>query len=509
MYKVLLVDDEEFVLQGLQRFVEWEKHHFEVIAGVTSVARALIVLEEQSIDLIITDIQIPVQNGLDLLEVLTVEYPQVKTMILSSHSDFSYAQTAMRLGALDYLTKPVHFPAIHERLAKIGQQLEEEQAAIQRKNSQILTPLMIMNYINGYDSNYPLLNGQTAYLLHLSSEFSLEIEQLKKEVATLIVQQAIFVPYTQKECFLLLISAEITLNWQEFIQHASLFCQQNQLFVGISKKLSDGKSLKKASIQARKAANYQKIRHNYQPLFYQQIEELFVEANTNQEQWIQQFIESFVTNSSLDSIVQQLQHFMADISQSHSFTLDLCHQFGTNLLLELQMLRHRLFPAMEQTHHKFSQFLFQIYQETDFFRIESLLLKFIEELFNELRQAQSQKMEGELITQIKNYLAIHFMENISLQILSEHFFVTTVYLSRLFKQKTGQNFIDYLTQLRLEHAKKLLRQSNLKIYQIAEQVGYDNSRYFTRLFKETVGVTPTEFRKSQSMSHDKEIEILL
>ena len=91
MYKVLLVDDEERVTQGMKRFGPWEETGFHVAGTATSVARALVFIESEPVDLIITDIQMPVQNGLDLIRLIKEPYPQTKFVILSAYSEFTYA----------------------------------------------------------------------------------------------------------------------------------------------------------------------------------------------------------------------------------------------------------------------------------------------------------------------------------------------------------------------------------------------------------------------------------
>ncbi len=152
MYKVLLVDDEEMVTQGLSRFVKWEQAGFMVAGTATSVAGALDLLEKEPVDLVITDVQMPGQNGLDLIEIMNERYPQIKTIILSGYSEFSYAQKAIRLGALDYLTKPINFSAMMDLLQQVKKKLDEEkrQSGQDDQMRELLSNTMILNIANDW-----------------------------------------------------------------------------------------------------------------------------------------------------------------------------------------------------------------------------------------------------------------------------------------------------------------------------------------------------------------------
>ena len=126
MYKLLIVDDEEIVCNGLCRFVDWNTLGFEVVSTAHSVAKALVYLEDHPVDILMTDIRMPIQTGLDLLRILHQDYPDIKTLILSGHSDFEYAREAMRLGALDFITKPVNFDELKNTFIKLKESLDKE-----------------------------------------------------------------------------------------------------------------------------------------------------------------------------------------------------------------------------------------------------------------------------------------------------------------------------------------------------------------------------------------------
>ena len=100
-----------------------------------------------------------------------------------------------------------------------------------------------------------------------------------------------------------------------------------------------------------------------------------------------------------------------------------------------------------------------------------------------------------MIREVQLYIRQHYSTNITLNSLAERFFLHPNYLSRLFKEKTGKNFVEYLTEVRIEHIKELLKNSDLKIVEICTMTGYDNPRYFSKVFKQATGMTPREYRE--------------
>lgn len=165
MYKVLLVDDEERVTQGMARFVPWEETGFSVVGCATSVARALVFVEKEPVDLVITDIQMPVQSGLDLIRLMKPTYPQTKYVILSAYSEFSYAQEALRLGAFDYLTKPINFGQMKTLLLKLREQLDAERRRGEGNDTrELFARTLVMNFANGYP--YDVRRAKPAWIRH-------------------------------------------------------------------------------------------------------------------------------------------------------------------------------------------------------------------------------------------------------------------------------------------------------------------------------------------------------
>lgn len=153
IYQALIVDDEEIVCRGLAQFIKWKEHGFEVAGIAYGVDDALALLKTVHVDALFIDIRMPGKTGLEILPVLKEEYPDIKTVILSSYSDFSYAQEAIRYQVFDYLTKPVNLKEMEKLLDRLYEAFEDQQ-----KQSEIYanrTNALLLSAAKGYQKIIP------------------------------------------------------------------------------------------------------------------------------------------------------------------------------------------------------------------------------------------------------------------------------------------------------------------------------------------------------------------
>lgn len=129
------------------------------------------------------------------------------------------------------------------------------------------------------------------------------------------------------------------------------------------------------------------------------------------------------------------------------------------------------------------------------------MIRYVKWLTGLFGTADEQSLGKDVIREIQLFIRQHYADNVSLNSLAEQFFLHPNYLSRLFKEKTGQNFIDYLTEVRMEKVKELLKNSDRKIVEICDLAGYDNPRYFSKVFKQYTGMTPSEYRESAALEN--------
>ena len=505
MYKVLLVDDEEMVTQGLSRFVQWEQLGYIVSGTATSVDKALSFLEKEHIDLVITDITMPVKSGLDLIEALNEKYPNIKAVILSGYSEFSYAQQAIRLGAMDYLTKPINFNSIRVLLERIKLILDEQTARSGTDDTlkQILTNSMIMNICNGLPFEKSKVSSYldtacpiTAIRISCIDKHSLP-EYIYEELSHSLGECKVVSP-TENEILCIL---EGERNQNEVIQAMENLVSMASvggvnLGIGISEQFNGYLDLRMASLQAAKAMRYQRARNNSGVTFFKLMREMYLNTKESEEDQIVNLISLISTPETRTTLIDDFLSTLSAIETKADFTLTMAQQFCTELLIELDTPIQNLFSDDYPHHTYLSETLMDVLSARDISEIQNSMVVYFEKILNDLSRLDESKNDVELIDRVKKYIQKHFAENLTLSVLSETFFVCPAYLSRLFKKKTGINFVDYLTNLRIEKSKDFLANPNMKIYIIAEMVGYENPRYFSRIFKEVTGISPQEYRNN-------------
>lgn len=502
MYKVLLVDDEERMTQGLRRFGPWEETGFAVAGTATSVARALVFLESEPVDLLITDIQMPVQSGLDLIRLAREQCPKTKFVILTAYSEFAYAQEALRLGALDYLTKPVNLAQMKALLLNVRAKLDEER---QREDmdevQEMLARTLVMNFANGYpyDAQKACACLDTRCALAVVRMTAREAKAADEAAGAL---RAAFVP-----CRLFRVSAQeilAVIETPEAPQEAELAGRVGQLLregeeripvcAGVALAREGYREMRSAFLRAGKAMNYQSARGVTGVTSYEQISRIVVGGARQQTQQLLALTQMLVVPEKREQLLPALRGALRRMAEGRGFSLAQAQRFCTTLIMEMDVPMQALSLPDYPRHAHLSAVLLDIWSSADLAELEEQMTAYLGDILRRIEQTNENALAGELINRIQSYIQEHYAENLTLGVLSERFYVSPSYLSRLFKKKTGTNFIDYLTLLRIGKAKEYLTRTSRKIYHISEMIGYENPRYFAKLFKEETGLTPQEYR---------------
>lgn len=519
-YKVLLVDDEEIVCDGLTKFVNWQELGYKVVSAANSVAQALVYMESNPVDVVISDIKMPIQSGLQLLEVIHEEYPDVNTIILSGYGEFEYAQKAMRLGAVDFLTKPVNFGELKKLLSTISRKIEADQSKIHNrleyKQMQINNVLnsLAKGYISDLDHEraqqlqLPLSNGCGLYLIRIQMNGRYpqyeELSAAKEEVFQVAVRAAegkgnvyVFNNELKETACVYVPEAELP-GIQLFAVELSRMLDQCQIeaVIGISGKHDQLTQLKAAYMEAGKTLQYSIINHNQKITLYNEMNPaLYMEHKIDEKLGMDML--NMLTDPDRRGDLVSLIHSTIDAMvhsgrQSIGEVQAFCVQTMLMLNRHFQSLSSDRSDFDSRLDHSIRILLLTPHATSAKDNMTSYLVQLIDEMTRLENSADS----GNMIAKVKCYINEHFAEDISLGSLSNVFYVHPIYLSRLFKEKTGVNFIDYVTEVRINQSKELLRNQALKIYDISEMVGYESPRYFSKLFKNITGMTPREYKDS-------------
>ncbi|QGQ98095.1 response regulator [Paenibacillus psychroresistens] len=533
MYKVLLVDDEMLARVGIKLIIPWEEYGFEIIAEAENGQKAIEAYQQVKPDLILTDIKMPVSDGIDLIKRLKGEGEIFKFVVLSSYEDFSYVKEMLRLGAEDYILKLELNPdAIIEILKVIKQKLDQEKKEVEERigsekqiysNRSVMKEKFLKDLILGwmYDDReiaeklkflnlklspkhlmciilnidnlevYNKYKGNDVYLLNFS------VVNIVEEILHNFTWGYIFcmnsnefvIIYSSQSTISRLEEQEKILQLTDRIKGTLIKFLGTSVTIGISNPHAHFNNLNKCYIEAQKAIKSSFNSRHGSTIFYHELTEAQYLKNLASEDLsikIQEELRSLQDAiDNLDAIkVNLFFDGMDRITQGSQIPKEMIKGVCLTLIIVLKPS----FPDLWEN---------DPYEQIDQF---SLKLQFITWLQN-LRKAlmhylSADVIETRLIRRAKQYIRDHYRDVVSLEIVAEQLTITANYLSVLFKKQTGKNFIYYVSHVRIEKAKELLKSNQLKNSEIARLIGYENEFYFSRVFKKITGSTPQDFKNN-------------
>lgn len=452
MLKVLLVDDEPFIIQGLKVIIDWENEEFEIAGTASNGKEALQFLENENVDLVIADIRMPEMTGLELLETLRKDKKSdVYFVILSGYADFSYAQQAMQNDCTDYILKPVDKEMLLKVLNKVLV-LKNEKNQINEDNKKMKQAYLARHLISLIQGKYDEVN------------LNYVKENMRCEGGARYVE-----------------------------------IQMEQLPAGDEILDSDMRSLQRKMYESCVAFLGADSAH------------CVFDVSVNEKVYDIGFIFSdymadgiVLCKDSLDKLLRTVeQNNHLEIRNAVAKFYDEMSSMGMNgesMNLNINYLLFQFIHlASEQDDNVNQQEILRLISESSFKTgIErgsrAHMTRFCCEYGDYLSQLRKNVSRG-VIGMVEKEVRDNYATNITLKSLSEKYYVNSAYLGQLFRKKYGQSFKDYLNNYRMERAAELLLRTDKKIIQIAEEVGYHDMDYFVNRFIQVKGCTPARFRR--------------
>lgn len=508
MYRILIVDDEKLERNGIKFLLKKTGIELEVFEASNG-RDALELLTHQKAEILLTDIKMPYMNGLDLAEKVSLQYPEMKIIMFSGYSDFSYAQTAIRYGVSDYILKPVDPSEFQKTIKKTLDEIrkEKEEEVRQIKKQDYFVQFLLQNYLYGGKADFEemkeILDFQQYHYMVLiqtsSSFFEIEEEifkeKLKEEIhrdffyLNLNAGEGLFF-FREKHSNYELLCREI---YQFFKLHYNTEC-----LLAVSEELKSFEEL---------------------PIVFGELEKVLEDQFYQPEKHI---------FSLKDDEEGEKKEFLGDSELLKRILEDINHRDMVHLKNHFEQLKVVYHPekAYSEMYIKFlfSNIIKEIYEVMDLpdekklskeidklYRVRRLqdVWKITEKAMEALKEylAEEEKGTRSEVMQVKNYIYQNYQEELSVDILAEKVYLSPGYLSYIFKQETGMNLNRFIKAFRMDKAKNLLENTQKKISQIAKEVGFSNNSYFCRSFREYFGVTPESCRKGTAEYEKMDSEI--
>ena len=540
MYKVMLVDDEEIVIEGLKKKIDWNGLQLEIAGVAQDGLEALKMIEETTPDILITDVIMPVMDGLKLIETIKAMGKSIKTIILSGHDEFSYAQKALKLGAAEYQLKPISVEELEELLerivTKINEERQEEQVKSKLKNDNIQNseivkrhiftsllegradnPDKLTKMIHDINKDY-LLNKIVVSIIEIDDYSKIFIDTNNKErelaIFSMLNITGEIVESNNKGFSIILDEkrlATITFydsGWStQQISNSynwlfSLIMDNIKKYQGYSVTVAVGQAVdnvfetRESYLGACEAVKsklcYGKgkmIHYDRIPKSSGQLQKIF----SDDEKQILELIRA-LDKKGLYEYIDKLNKAIAE-KPIHSYedVINVCYKL---VLLAKSLLDQH--SNSDETSETEIALLEQIKRFEGIDQLTGWIKEFFSNVFD-VANSKNKRQFNSIINYVIENIEKNYMNEIELNSMAQKLFISANYLSTLFKKETGISFKNYLTNYRLDKAKKLLLDPQYKIYQIANLVGYENEEYLCRLFKSNFGVTCKEYRDRNEM----------
>lgn len=463
MYKILLVDDEKLVLKSLQFGVEWERYGFEIAGTANSALEALEKIEQLSPEVVFTDIHMADISGLELLQMIRRKNPDIYCVVISGYAEFGYVQKAMELESVGYCLKPFDYDEIEKYLKRIRRKLDEDRTK---------------QFPTGVLADYMIRRDEAAvaWMEQFYQENGIDFQ--RQELLAVCVMGAECTDVSG--CAL---SVPIGLNKQvclverdkreTFFQKLEESAGKTKLHVGCSRTI-EGNWQAPREIQEAYRCAYQ----------------FFCEGETL---WLKEAPESWNDRKAVKEFQAEVQKGEEGIDRGFALLKKNFAEGGCSI--DVAVMVRNMVEMMAEGENLENAFAWD-YDSliTEYSDVEEMLDSLKEQCRIPRRAEKESAIMNRTFREIYRFVEENYRTPITASDLAERFHINNCYVSQLFKKEMGKTFTEYVTEKRIQYVCVQLVQGDQNINEIAEQAGFKDYFYFSRVFRRMKQCTPTEYR---------------
>lgn len=534
MLKIFLVEDEFVIREGIKNNIDWKANGYEFCGEASDGELAFPIIQKTKPDIVITDIRMPFMDGLELSRLIKKELPLTEIIILSGYEEFEYAKEAIKIGVSQYLCKPISGEELLKEINLLADKITEK-----RKEQEIKE-----KYIREVEENFMeekrnffqyLVTGTKTIseLLEIAKKIHIDLSSIWYNIILLKMQS---MTHAHDEYSGSMVKVEQKLKELDEGDHFAAFDRNLEGKALLVKADTEEELTRIQNDYIRKMkdllGDYSHVRYfagigmpvnrlSELPASFESASHAFAHRYLTRESgiWNYQDIEQkkhqiddfnigSVNAKELDR--NKLRDFLkfGDKNEVIYFVEEYINDLGNNAM-KSNMFRQYL---VMDTYFCVVDFVVDLQfskDEIEVFSADSEILqnnensmKYMERIISkvlELREKSASNRYGDIVDEVMKYIEEHYaQEDLSLNILASHVNFSPNHLSMVLSQQTGQTFIKYLTDFRMNKAKELLRCTGKRSSEIGLEVGYKDPHYFSFLFKKTQGVTPTQYRGLKS-----------
>lgn len=535
LYRMILVDDEEEVRKGIIRKIDWEALGFQVVGDAENGQDALEKIEQLEPDVVMTDIWMPYMDGLTLTSWIRQKYPSVKVLIFSGFDDFEYAQQAIKLNVTEYILKPVNVEELTRILNKVRENLDQE--IEQRRDVDLLR--------ESYLSSLPILrelflndmvrgNMPAENIRQKLEEYKIDILGAEKWLTAVInveneaTEETGLTLHQEKELIPISVKSLLEDNLKDYCRFTAFnsavgitliaavdgekkqtslidllgdICKEIKRILQVTVTIGIGyfsrelEQLPAAYQSAVDALGYREIVGTGKTIYINDMEPVSrgkLQLETRDEADLIAVVK-FGTREKIEAAARSFAARMEG-ARVHMRQLQVYQMSIMNCLIRLMQQQDLELRAMFGTDEMYGKVIYGNMKPEEF----ASVITEVGCRMNEAMNRERDKTAKKVILEAKQYILDHYQDpELSVDVMCRQLHMSPAYFSTVFKRETGQTYIAYLTEVRLDKAVELLNTTDDKTYVIAQKVGYQEQNYFSYVFKKRFGISPTKFRGSQ------------
>ena len=502
MYKILIADDEALMRKGLCTLIDWAKLGCQIVGTAENGLQAKQAVLDYQPDIIIADIKMPVMDGLELARWVCGAQRQIQIILLTAFADFSYAQQAIQYGVSDYVTKTGNMNDIVAAVERCKQKLDQQRLLHVDVGSRISS--MLSAVLSGTLHHEAEIRQQAAALGLTASGYAVAVADLRSAEAMnpspmlragleklfyslLPPEQLYLCPQGRHELYMVFPDCSDT-QLRSFCFDCVSTARKllgKTLYLGVSENSRPLCELQDALAQAHRAL---------QDRFYDQQEvHFFRHVQTQRAPTYAAYFTTLgnaLKSADLPQAETALAHFFdtqrrqhapeAQVKETAMMVMHTCRStleaFGADL------------DAVDLDRAEWKRQLQQMQFHQDCIRHQKQLVRAVCQYL-----ALLSTEGGNLLADVQNYMDMHFCEALTLSELAAAVHVSPGYLSRFFRQKTGRTVMETIAGKKIEYARQLLDEGNLKVFEVAQRVGFEDTTYFSHVFKKYTGMSAKEY----------------
>ncbi|WP_026565422.1 response regulator transcription factor [Bacillus sp. UNC41MFS5] len=524
MYKVAIVDDDRIIRKGLSSVIPWTEHGFELVGVGADGEQGLEIIKEHNPHIVISDIQMPFMDGLEMTKEIKEHNPKTKVILLTGYEDFKYAHEAIKLKAYDYLLKPVETSDLIEKLKQASLEIDLE---LQKENQitesqyyiqqQFLKRLSLNDFTNEeivkefskIDIEPKGTHTAVLYVKMDQTDFGGQadmetvkdgiMEHCRKNLELFKMEGCVVNAETEHFAVFLFgadLPAEDFTDAISNVIHEFLSTVQKEFHTTIT--ITSGRSYHKLADvccsyrEAVKAMGFRHVVGINQAFSIEEIESSNREEVAEQLK-IEEDLFRYISLGLPEKVTELLENVKNDLVTNKRVSLQEIVLFAVRIISLIFYESSKIAKNWDDT--KFENVENRVVRLQTIDDILSEIKIIAVDLAGFVKQLNGNQKHTLVDKAIDFIRENYYVPNLSLQTVGEEVHVSPAYLSNLFKVEKGFNFGDFLLETRMKKAMELFQKIDLKTYEVAEMVGYSNPQYFSSSFKKYTGYSPVEFKK--------------